>query len=256
MRTNWRQLRILALLLVLLGVALTTAQNRWRTTDWNEPLWVAMHPVNGDGSAAATNIIEALRDGHFRAVEHFVQRQARHYGIDLPRPVQIHLAEPVHGLPPPPPESRRWWQVAWWSLGLRYWAWRATSDSDIPADIRVFAVYHDPQAHSTLAHSYGLEKAQVGVAHLFAARAAYGRNQVVLAHELFHILGATDKYDPDTDLPLYPTGYADPEQRPLLPQRRAEIMAGRVPLGPGRAEMPASLDTVLVGPATALEIGW
>lgn len=252
---RWRQLRILVLLLVLLFVALTTAQNRWRTTDWDEPLWVAVHPINGDGSTAATQMISALNGDHYAAVERFVEREAQRYGIALARPVQLHLAEQVHQRPPPPP-SRTWWKVAWWSLKLRYWAWQATRHSSVPSDIELFVVYHDPAARPALEHSYGLAKALVGVAHVFAAHSTRGRNQIVIAHELFHTLGATDKYDPATTLPHFPAGYANPDRRPLLPQNRAELMAGRVPLTPTEAAMPDHLDMVLVGPQTALEIGW
>lgn len=34
------------------------------------------------------------------------------------------------------------------------------------------------------------------------------------------------------------------------------IMGGRIPLSPGKAEIPLGLDQVVVGPATAAEIGW
>ena len=253
---TWRQLRVLVLLLVLLFVALTTAQNRWRTTDWDEPLWVAVYPINGDGSSAAAQVIAALDGNHYAAVEQFVEREAQRYGIVLARPLQLHLAEEVHQLPPPPPPSRTWWKVAGWSLQLRYWAWQATRDSSVPADIDLFAVYHDPGARPALEHSYGLAKALVGVAHLFASHGARGRNQVVIAHELFHTLGATDKYDPATTLPRFPEGYADPDRRPRLPQNRAELMAGRIPLTANDAAIPDSLAAVVVGPQTALEIGW
>lgn len=254
-RTNWRQVRILALLLVLLFVALTTLQNRWRTTDWDDPLWVAVYPINGDGSAAAQKVIAALQSGHFTPVEQFVAREARRYGITQPRPLQMHLAEPVGERPPPPP-ARTWWRVAWWSLKVRWWAWRVTGDSDLPADIDLFVVYHDPATHPVLEHSYGLEKALVGVVNAFASQRLHARNQVVIAHELLHTLGATDKYDPATSLPDYPLGYAEPDRRPLLPQRLAEIMGGRIPLTPQKAEMPDSLAEVVIGPATAAEIGW
>jgi hypothetical protein len=83
-----------------------------------------------------------------------------------------------------------------------------------------------------------------------------GMNAVVIAHELLHTLGATDKYDPGTDAPLFPDGYGDPDQRPLYPQAAAEIMAGRRMLSPARWEQPDSLDEVVIGRATALEIRW
>jgi len=55
-------------------------------------------------------------------------------------------------------------------------------------------------------------------------------------------------------MPVFPDGYANPEAQPLLPQKRAEIMAGRVPLNAREALMPGSLKEVVIGPATASEI--
>ena len=83
-----------------------------------------------------------------------------------------------------------------------------------------------------------------------------GSNAVVIAHELLHTVGASDKYDLATGAPLFPNGYADPQQQPLYPQAKTEIMAGRRPLSAGEAEMPRNLRHVIVGPATALEIHW
>ena len=54
-----------------------------------------------------------------------------------------------------------------------------------------------------------------------------GANDMVMAHELLHTLGATDKYDPASDAPRFPEGYGDPRQVPLYPQQFAELMAGR-----------------------------
>ena len=83
-----------------------------------------------------------------------------------------------------------------------------------------------------------------------------GSNNIVIAHELLHTVGATDKYDLATEMPLYPAGFADPARTPLYPQDDAEIMAGRRALSAQEAEMPASLRNVVVGPATAREIHW
>lgn len=87
--------------------------------------------------------------------------------------------------------------------------------------------------------------------------AAYDRtNNVVLAHELLHTLGATDKYDPATSQPLFPQGHAEPDATPRHPQRLAEIMAGRIAVSDDEAEMPASLAQAVVGTETAQEINW
>lgn len=77
-----------------------------------------------------------------------------------------------------------------------------------------------------------------------------------MAHELLHTLGATDKYDLATNLPIYPAGYANPDAQPLHPQNAAELMAGRIALKESKAEMPISLSGTVVGLTTAAEIGW
>ena len=83
-----------------------------------------------------------------------------------------------------------------------------------------------------------------------------GANNVVIAHEILHTLGATDKYDLATLAPLYPAGYAEPDREPLYPQSFAEIMAGRYATDEDTFEMPEALDSVLVGDQTAYEIRW
>lgn len=123
-------------------------------------------------------------------------------------------------------------------------------------DIVVFAIFHEPAEGAALDRSTALDKGLIAVANLFADRAAHETNQIVLAHELLHTLRATDKYSSATNTPLFPDGYAAPDARPLLPQTRAELMAGRIPLDERRAEMPANLREVVIGPATAREIGW
>ena len=100
-------------------------------------------------------------------------------------------------------------------------------------------------------HSLGLEKGLIGVVYAFAVPVMDGGNDMVIAHELLHTLGATDKYDPANDAPRFPDGYGDPRQVPLYPQRFAELMAGRRMISATSWEQPASLDEVLIGPATA-----
>jgi hypothetical protein len=83
-----------------------------------------------------------------------------------------------------------------------------------------------------------------------------GSNAVIIAHELLHTVGATDKYDFATNLPRFPDGYAEPERTPRYPQAFAEIMGGRIPVSEIRADIPVTLDQTLIGAATAAEIGW
>jgi hypothetical protein len=139
---------------------------------------------------------------------------------------------------------------------MRYWAWvNAAFDGPKP-HVRVFVLYHDPDRVTRLSHSLGLQKGLIGVVNAFASDAQTPQNDVVIAHEMLHTLGATDKYDPRTNQPAFPDGYADPQRQPRLPQEFAEVMAGRTPVTEDRAEMPDSLDRVLIGGKTAREINW
>ena len=77
----------------------------------------------------------------------------------------------------------------------------------------------------------------------------------VTAHELFHTLGASDKYDASGNV-LFPQGLAEPEREPALPQAFVELMAHGRPIAHKHEELPASLDELRIGPYTAEEIGW
>lgn len=122
--------------------------------------------------------------------------------------------------------------------------------------MRIFVLYHDPAQLDTVPDSHGLQKGLVGVVHAFADRALRGENNMVIAHELLHTAGASDKYDLATGMPLAPIGLGDRDQEPLYPQQRAEIMAGRRALSAREWDIPRSLREVVVGPETALEIRW
>jgi hypothetical protein len=119
----------------------------------------------------------------------------------------------------------------------------------------VFVLYHDPALTPTVPHSLGLAKGLIGVVYAFATPEMNGANNVVIAHEMLHTVGATDKYGAD-DAPRFPEGYGNPAQSPLYPQLTAELMAGRRMLSPYKWQQAASLDEVVIGPATALEIRW
>jgi hypothetical protein len=147
--------------------------------------------------------------------------------------------------------------AVWWSLKLRWFAFHAADvEGRAPAHIRVFVLYHDPAVSPTLPHSLGLSKGLIGIVHAFADRDMHGENEIVIAHEVLHTLGATDKYDLATNAPTYPWGFAEPDLRPLFPQRRTEVMAGRRPISERNFEMPDDLRSVVVGPLTAAEIRW
>jgi len=245
------------LLYILLFVAAAQLFTAWQTTDWDAPLWVDIYKVAGDQQPATRRYLDSVRPTEFAEAETFLAREAKRYGVALEQPFKLRIVgEHREALPPLGARAGRL-GILWWSLRMRWLATRLQWQSPGPSgDIVVFAVFHEPADGAALDRSTALDKGLIAVAHLFADPRAGSTNQIVLAHELLHTLRATDKYSPTTNAPLYPSGYAAPEARPLLPQTKAELMAGRVPLDEQRAEMPSNLRDVVIGPVTAREIGW
>jgi hypothetical protein len=248
-------LRILILLLVLLAVALTTWQDRYLSTRWHAPLYVALYPIAADHSPVTRAYLAALDAERFKPIDRFFAHEAARYHLDTGEPFRTRLRGELKDSPPRRAANAGLLSTALWSLRLRYWAWRVSGHVREPEDVRMFILYHDPALTPTVPHSLGLTKGLIGVVYAFAAPEMNGANNVVIAHELLHTVGATDKYDAD-DAPRFPDGYGDPEQKPLYPQRTAELMAGRRILAPDKWRQAESLDEVVIGPVTALEIRW
>ncbi len=252
----FRKFRITLLLIVLFFVGMNSWLTKLRSTDWDEPLWVVVYPINGDGGPATGRYINSLSPDTFQSVEDFLAREAKRYDPDITEPVTIKLAPPVSERPPLPPAGGSTLSIMLWSLKLRYWAMRNDNFDGPDADVQMFVVYYDPKAHQRLSHSLGLQKGLIGVVNAFASPAQASRNNVVIAHEFLHTVGASDKYNPQNNQPVYPEGFADPDQKPVYPQKRAEIMGGRIPVASHNAIMPRSLKSCVAGPKTAHEIRW
>jgi hypothetical protein len=252
----WRRLRIAVLLVILLFVALNTYFDRVYSTDWNIPLRVAAYPVNADGSAIAARYIQEQSSDAFERIEKFFEEEAHQYGLQMERPIRLKVAAPLSLTPPAIAPGAGRLSVALWSLRTRFWVWRVDAPPGPAPDVKLFVLYHDPAISPELPHSLGLQKGLFGIVHVFADAAMKGSNDTVIAHELLHTLGATDKYDLQTNQPLQPDGYAEPGREPLYPQSFAELMAGRIPVSGSDSTMPESLRQVIVGAKTASEIGW
>lgn len=253
----FRKLRITVLLYILAFVAVSNFLASARSTDWNETLWVDVYPVNADGSDRVQTYIDGLTEADFDSLERYLATEARRYGIGLAEPFRIGLAGQIERRVPELPTGATALDALVWSLKMRWFALRVQWASERPSpDIRLFAIFHDETQAAILDRSAALERGLIAVANLFASKSNRGSNQVVMAHELLHTLGASDKYQLGTNLPLFPIGYADRNAQPLFPQSHAELMAGRVPVDAESAEIPSSLRQTIVGPETALEIGW
>jgi hypothetical protein len=145
--------------------------------------------------------------------------------------------------------------VMLWSIRMRWWAGSIAGPQDDPdPDVRIFVRYHAPDDKLVLENSVGLQKGMVGIVNAYSGKPYGGMNNVIIAHEFLHTLGATDKYNPADGMPVYPLGYAEPDRDPLYPQRHAEIMGGRIVASETEAMIPKSLKYVTIGPTTAGEI--
>lgn len=252
---SFKKIRIALLLALLLLVVHHQINDKAWIASWATPLFIAIYPVNADGGELSRNYIEQLEERDFEEIERFIEREGARYGLELERPVYIQLGDPVEESPSDPPISGNFLQRASWIARLRWWRWRFDNQGMDP-DVVVLARYFEPQNDRKLPHSTGVEQIRVAIANLFASNSMHGENLVVLAHEILHTIGATDKYDLASGLPIYPEGFAQPELQPLFPQRVAEIMAGRVPVAESSARQAQNLEQVIIGPRTAAEIGW
>ncbi|MBK7647775.1 MAG: hypothetical protein IPJ12_11555 [Betaproteobacteria bacterium] len=251
----FRKFRILILLIILATVGLADWRSNSRLTAWEHSIHVAIYPIAGDNSPATANYIRSLNNDSFAEIAEWMQLQTKNAGNSVLQPIILNVAPPQADMPPLPPRPASALDAIWWSLKLRWWASQHDQISGPRPNIRLFVLFHDPELNGAVPHSTGLSKGQIGLIHVYASRQQRRQNSVVIAHEMLHTFGATDKYNLATLQPIYPDGYAEPQRNPRLPQEMAEIMGGRTPIDEQTAEMPASLADTLIGPATAREIG-
>lgn len=255
--SSWKQLRVLLLLLLLGAVALNEYLRKARSMDWSRPMLVVIYPINADGDSRTQQYIDALNQQSFVDIREYFKAESLRYGQPVDRYFHIDVADDLVQAPPLPPRgaavSRL--DVVLWSLQFRWFAWQQNNYVGGDPDIQLFVSYYHPDNVNAVPHSLGLQKGMIGAVHAYAHKKQQAQNQVVIAHEMLHTLGASDKYDASNNEPLFPIGYARPNKKPLLPQTHAEIMAGRIPVQNARAKMPKSLKQTRIGAATALEVG-
>ena len=250
-----------ARVLVLVTILIIVAADHWlggaRLQSWDGPLWVTVYPINADASPDTEAYIQQLDVQSFADISTFLTREALRYGLSIPQAARFQLAASPASTAPAVPTGNTPFAVAWWSLKMRWWAaQQKRNDGLAPPDVQVFVRYQSSAGQPQLDRSVGLKKGRYMIVNAFADNRMASRNRVVIVHEMMHVLGAIDKYDLANGQPFFPLGLADPQQQPLYPQSRAEIMAGAIALSPNRSVMPASLRECVIGPITAQAIGW
>lgn len=251
----WKKIRIIILLLILA----TAVQQTWlENADlaWKHNLYVAVYPVNVGNDPKVSEYLRTLTRDDFEPVAEYFAEEAAAYHLGLRRPIELQLGTQVDKIPPAPPQEGGVLSTIFWSLKFRYFAWRNSPKVDVKPDIRLYLLYYDPVSNPSLSYSTALSKGRIGRVNLFGDSSYAKQNLVILAHELLHTLNASDKYDLNSTLPIYPDGFAEPDKTPLYPQNFAELMGGRVPISEAEVKIPKSLKQTLIGDKTAREIGW
>lgn len=251
----WKKFRIAILLLILAIVGIRSWQEQ-ADLNWKNSFYVAVYPVNAENSPVVAQYINNLQVNDFEPASQYLNAEAKRYGIDLYRPVNIVLGKSALQLPPAPPTDGNALKVILWSLKLRYFAWRNAQNFRVKPQIQLYLLYYNPVTDRSLSHSTALQKGRVGRINLFGEKSYNDQNLVILSHELLHTLGASDKYDFANNMPIFPDGYANPQQQPLYPQTQAELMGGRIALTEQKAVIPKNLAQTIIGQKTAQEIGW
>ncbi len=245
---------------VLAVVVLYAAHDVWRRksrTEWKRTLDVAvvlleLEPVGEPAKAAFR--------GRLRALEDALAAEAERHRPGIPKPFHFDAFGPVT-VTKPPPELEGGGLLALAAHAYRQWRYvRAIDDAaDIASgayDARLYVTLRKPRDSApTLVEGASQQGGRIGQVTVELDEGMVDLALMVVAHELFHTLGAEDKYD-RTGHVLVPVGLAEPEKSPLYPQAFVEIMARNRPVSEASEVVPDSLDELRVGAQTAREIGW
>jgi hypothetical protein len=239
---------------------------------WTEPLRVLVVPLidpatDPDSDATTLYLHDFLSTtakpgSNLRGMEEWLQAQFRHYSPGSGKAVELTI-EPAVGVETPPPllpdESdsllSRWLKT---SSFISYFE-RLDKDRELlrsAYDTTIFLYFYSHHRLSTFAdhHSVATRRDQFGVVFVPLEVRSRGFYAALVAHELCHTFGATDKYEGERS--VYPQGYAEPSKVPRYPQSHAEIMALGIPVAPDVELRVDHLGACRVGKKTAEEMGW
>lgn len=259
-----RQLFVLFLFTVFCYLAVGYWREERRRLDPSTTISVAVFQF-GDAASLASPLVRRLNDpaSDFALVQvgkWFARERQRLTGQPL-EPLRLSTHGPWTVRVEPPAlatEDDPWWTRAWRSFQYpRYYHGLARAQGADPDrwDVRLYVVYGEGGGDFA-AHSRGSTRGRVAVAYVDANERNPAYAQLTVAHELAHVLGAEDLYDPVTFRAVIPEGLAEPDLKPRYPQDFAEVMALDRATSPTTEEEVWSLDEVVIGYHTATLIGW
>ncbi len=258
-KSRFQRVRVFILLGILALVVVFAAHDvygRKARKDWDHTLSVAVVLLE-DGTLDDAAI--ARFKERTPALEARLAAEQARWRTGAPKPFELSVFGPVkmHASPPPAPSEDGVVALAGHSWDM----WRYLGPIDDEAgvasrayDSRIYVVLHEPRGTgATFAEGESEQDGRVGTVGVELADGNVDFALIVVAHELFHTLGATDKYDAQGHA-RRPAGLAEPELGES--QRFVELMARTRPTGSGEEKIPDFVDDIAVGPVTAQEIGW
>lgn len=253
------RIRVALLSLVLLGVLLYAARDyasRRARRAWERPLHVAL--VLLERGALDQGALEAFIT-RVPALEAVLEREYERYGGGY-RPFRFWLFGPVPEGEPAPVAAREpsWLEPLRMSWSLYQYARASDAAAGLVGafDGKIYVVLSPPRsARRALVEGLGQDGGRIALTQIELSSGSVDFGLFVVAHELFHLLGAADRYGPD-GLASIPDGLGDPDRDPLYPQDGAEVMSRARVIEPGVEEPPSDIGELRVGPRTAAEIGW
>lgn len=262
-RSTFFWIRISVLLVILVGVvsyAIKDLRSRRGRNAWDHTLDVALVVVHVDGTPAVDPDAVRVLEERIPALEERLRLEAERHRPGIGAPFRIRMHGPaVVTSPPPSPASEGVTDLAKQAVAMKQWL----SDVDPKAgiepdhwDSRIYVVVRRPASKQrAFVEGESEQDGRVGTVSVELDGSMADLTLFVVAHELMHTLGASDKYDASGHT-VIPTGLAEPDRSPLYPQRYAEIMARNRPLSERSETIPINLDELGVGDVTAREIGW
>jgi hypothetical protein len=264
-RTKAFWVRLAVLLFVLFVVILWAIRDTWTRRErlaWDHTLDVAVVLVHVSGTDAVDpSAITAVAERADALAVRLSEEQRRHRpGAHAPAPFRFSVKGPVEAeAPAPSPASdsigdlaKQAWEVSKWTDDVDARAGLVASHYDS----RVYVMVKKPSSDLRAAvEGHSEQGGRRGFVEVELDASMVDLALMVVAHETFHTLGATDKYDAQGRA-RFPDGFVEPNASPQYPQKRAEIMARNRPIGPNTERVPETLDELGVGAATAAEIRW
>ncbi len=247
-------------LLAVLGLvsiwAITDYAGRQERLEWERPLDVALVLIQQ--GKLAPGVVRKFRK-RIPALERQLEREFSKYRQTSVPPVRLFLYGPVVAPPPSSPStSPSPLDQFLTAIERRLDAAKIDRLAGKPPfgfDSTIYLTVRPPTTPQRFVEGFGEQGGRHGFVDVQLDAGMIDFALFVAVHELFHTLGASDKYDA-TGGTLLPRGLADPHQTPRFPQHQADVMAHGVSLDAHRVRPPENLQELAVGPATAAELHW